>query len=439
MVVVATFSASILLTGPTLERDVNVRASPADSPQAIYSRDPKDPWNSIFHHLFSRRVRARLTDEFPESGPFLKVQIIGFPQRLPVSTRLFERVEIGDRAIEPFYPSFLSSSGLREVLNEPRFSLLRQSLIAALNEERVRPALDRALMQADVWAAHDLLLAGSQQNGVGRTNELQERAAQLVPLLALLVQKLALSPEEINNLPDNYALATKAHDLPDLFSPESGWLEVQWLPDRLHDRATGYRRVARVFLKPRVPLRDKQDFLDGLPHNHGNTADLEAVALVTQNLVIDTGGSITPTRITCEIQTRVFERGAEGRLMKTVLRQYELSRKLLLEEQRTGGLISLSEDAPTYLPTAGNDYGFATPQRDERGETLPILATLRTRCGTCHGQPNAPAVFTFLMHAREPTPPVKLLPQPNDIHARYIVGRKVALGDYQILAQHWHR
>ena len=91
IVVLATFSASVFLTKTSLER--NAQASLRDAPQAIYSRDPKDPWNSIFYHLFTRTVRARHTDEFPESGPFLKLQVMGFPQGLPVSTRLFERLD----------------------------------------------------------------------------------------------------------------------------------------------------------------------------------------------------------------------------------------------------------------------------------------------------------------------------------------------------------
>lgn len=432
------FAATTFLMKSVSEEKAKAQSSLRRSPQAIYSPDRKDPWNRIFYHLFTRRVWARVTEEFPESGPFFKVDVMGFPQALPVSTRLFERAEIGDRAVEPFYPSFISSAGTREVLDEPRFFQLKQSLTAALNERRVRPPLHRALMQADVWAAHDSLAEVSRYRG-GRANELRERASQLLPLLAQLVKKLALTPEEIDGLPDNYALAAEEHALPDLFSPGSEWMEVQWVQTRMHDAAAHYRRAARVFLKPSVPPRDRQRFLDELPHNYGRTPELGAVALVIQNLVINTRGDVVPTRITYEVQTRAFERDTQGELVKTKLHQYELSRKLLREKPRTGGMVSLGEDVPMYLPVAGNDYGFATPQRDQHGETLPVLATLRARCAACHGRPNSPAVFTFQIHAREPVPPVKLLAQPNDTHARYVAGRKAKQENYQALTERWSK
>lgn len=364
--VAAAFIISTYLAKTLLKRDA--QASLRDTPQAVYSRDPKDPWNIIFYHLFTRRVRARFTDDFPGSGPLGKAKVMSFPQGLPVSTCLFERIESGDRAIEPLYPSFITSVGIKEALNEPRFSELKQALIATLKEKKVRPALYRALMQADVWAAYDQL-ARVYLDRRGRATELHERASQLVPLLTQLVKKLALTPDEINNLPDNYALAAKEHHLADLFSPNSEWIEVRWEPDRLHDQAADFRRVTRVFLKPIVPLKNRQSFLDGLPHNHGNTPELGAVALVTQNLLIDSQGDAVPTRLTYEVQMRTFRRDVQGRLVKTELNQYEFNRKLLLNRSQTGGMISLGEDAAMYLPAAGNDYGFATPQWDQFGKT----------------------------------------------------------------------
>ncbi len=432
----AAFVISAWLVKTLPERDV--QASLGDVSQGVYSPDPKDSWNIIFHHLFTRRVRARITEDFPDSGPLVKANVPGFPQGLPVSTRIFERIESGDHAIEPFYPSFITSVGIQEALNEPRFSELKQALIAALNEKKARPALYRALMQADVWAAHDRLARIYLYRG-GRATDLYGRASQLMPLLAQLVKKLALTPDEINNLPDNYALAAKEHHLPNLFSPNSEWMEVRWVPNRLHDDAADFRRVARIFLKSSVSLENKQSFLDALPNNHGDTPELGSVALVIQNLLIDSNGNAVPTRLTYEVQMRTFKRDGQGRLVKTELNQYELNRRLLLNGSQTGGMISLGEEAAMYLPTAGNDYGFATPQRDQLGDTSPILATLRMRCNGCHGRPNAPAVFTFLMHPQEPIPPVVLLEQPNDKHARYVVGQKIDRADYKLLQEQWSR
>lgn len=434
--VAAALVISVCLVKMLLKRDA--QASLIDTPQAVYSPNPNDSWNIIFYHLFTRRVRTRLTDEFPDSGPLVKAEVMGFPEGLSVSTRIFERIESGDRAIEPLYPSFITSVGIKEVLDEPRFSQLKQALIAALNEEKARPALHRALMQADAWAAHDQL-AHVHLYRESRTPELHERASQLVPLLARLVKKLSLTPDEISNLPDNYALAAKELHLPDLFSPNSEWMEVRWQPGRLHDQASDFRRVARVFLKPSVRLQNKQSFLDELPNNHGDTPQLGAVALVIQNLLVESKGDALPTPLTYEVQMRTFKRDGRGRLVKTKLNQYELNRKLLLNRPQTGGMISLDEDAAMYLPTAGNDYGFATTQGHQLEETSAILVTLRTRCGACHGQPNTPAVFTFLIHSQEPIPSVMLLRQPNDKHARYVVGQKMVRDDFKVLREHWNK
>src|ERR1700689_1680232 len=76
------------------------------APQPIYSSDPNDAWNRIFYYLFSRRIAARLSDLFPEGAPFVD----------GISTRLFEREEIGDRAIDPLYPSHFVNIGSQLVL-----------------------------------------------------------------------------------------------------------------------------------------------------------------------------------------------------------------------------------------------------------------------------------------------------------------------------------
>jgi hypothetical protein len=292
-------------------------------------------------------------------------------------------------------------------------------------------------MQADIWAAHDLL-APINQFPSRQTTELDERASQLLPLMARLIKKLALTSEEIENLPDNYALASQEHRLPDLFSPHGEWMEVRWFLSRLHVEAMDFRRAARVFVKPNMPLRDKQRFLDKLRDHQGDLKELGAVAIVIQNLLIDSEGNIAPTRLTYEVQARAFKRDVNGKIVKTELSQYELSRRLLVTKPQTGGLMFFAETAPMFLPSAGNDYGFATPQRDmQQGEAQPILASLRRRCGVCHGWPNAPSIFTFSIHAPDSIPPVKLLEQPNDEYARYVADQKVNRSEFKLLHAEW--
>lgn len=104
-------------------------------------------------------------------------------------------------------------------------------------------------MQSDVWAAYDLLYR--RRSGFAVVdNQFREHADQLLILLARFIKKLALTRSEIEALPDNYAAASRHNNLPALFDPDSGWIEVQWHPDRSHDHSVDYRRAARVFIKP---------------------------------------------------------------------------------------------------------------------------------------------------------------------------------------------
>ena len=141
--------------------------------QSIYAADPHDSWNRIFYLLFTRPIKLRLTEEFGHDGPFVVVSTMGNPS-LPVTSQIFERIESGDRAIDPLYPNFLSAKGAESVLIDPQFSELEQALRDALAESTPRPPLDRALMQADIWAAYDIL------SRVRETNIHRERAHEVM-------------------------------------------------------------------------------------------------------------------------------------------------------------------------------------------------------------------------------------------------------------------
>lgn len=418
---------------PTALSDETKSSTPTDAPRPIYSDDPKDAWNRIFHALFTRKVRARLSDEFPEGAPFGFVRE-SFP-RVRASARLFERVEVGDRAVEPLYPSFIGAAGPSEVLKEPRYSALVRALEEALRETRPRPPLQRALMQADAWAAFDILLplAGREPAASG-LKQTEARARELLRLLAAFVKKLALTPEEIDALPRNYGPAARAHGLPNLFAREDGWAEVEWLPERLHDDAADYRRAARVFVRPSAAQRDAQAFLDGLRNAHDADERLGAVALVTQDLLVDARGNVVPSPLVRETQFRTFVRA--GGAARNDIRQFELSRRLLLAGDARGGLVEVKETEAHYLPSAGNDYSFASPQYGARDLDHPVVVSLRTRCSTCHGA-RGERVFTFSMHSQGGPVPVKILNPTRDERALYVARRKAERDDFKALKGLW--
>src|ERR1041385_2779033 len=168
-----------------------------DYPELIYSSNPKDNWNRIFNLLFTRMLKVRLSKEFPEAAPFEKPKTNLF---LPTefSTRLFDQYEGGDRAIDPLYPSFLTSAGALQVLTEPNYSELEHVLADALSEPANRQPTARALMQSDAWAAYDTIYRAHQNFADSR--DFVVRKVHLLKLLASLISKIALSRNEISLL-----------------------------------------------------------------------------------------------------------------------------------------------------------------------------------------------------------------------------------------------
>lgn len=137
--------------------EVPPRTRLAEAPAAIYSNSPDDSWNRIFYYLFSRRVTTRLTSDFPEGEPFREAGGLLEFLHLRVSTRTIEMEEVGDRAIDPLYPSLISDDGVRVVLEDPAYAGFRKSLKDALADSAVRSAVARAIMQNDLWSACDII------------------------------------------------------------------------------------------------------------------------------------------------------------------------------------------------------------------------------------------------------------------------------------------
>ena len=395
---------------------------------SIYASDPADSWNRIFRLLFTRTVTTRFSDEFSEGAPFLSPVNNGMI-RFGVSTRTFQRFESGDRSIDPLYPSFFHDGGVRKVLSEPDFSELKKALLEALNEKVPRPPLARALMQSDVWAAHDILFA--RKFRPGKDILLAQRREELLSLLARLTRKLALTPEEIRSLPENYLLASPGNNLPDLFAANGRWLEIQMSPLRLHDLSSDYRRSARVFLKAAESGLDKTKIVE-LLRNREFSPLIESVALITQNLLMDSNGIVLPTHLTTEVQVRNFIKDHNGKTIRSEIHQYEFSRKSLLSNPAEGGLIEIANKAGAYFPVAGNDYQFASPQFTRQGIDYPVLVTLERRCEGCHGR-GAVGIFSLSSHYQPPLPPIALLPAADNVHGWYVAGRKQEREDFKAL------
>lgn len=409
------------------------RRSPEDGAQPIYSYSPSDPWNRIFYCLFTRRVETRVSDEYPEGAPFAQYRQ-GSPLR--VSTRTFDRLEIGDRAIDPLYPNFFDTTGAKVVLTEPKYSEFAKALQDALNENTPRSTVARAVMQSDLWSAYDQLygeFTGPDQS------EIEQHRRVLADLLAHLIKKVALTPQEIRSLPVNYSAAMHKLSFPDIFNKASGWIEILWFPRRQHEEAANDRRVARIFIKPTHPPYDLQKIADAQRQSNGDPIPaLDGVALVIQLLLIDTQGKPTPTTLTTDVQLRLFERTAAGEFKAAKVQMAEISRRLLVSDPASGGLAAEAENSPAYLPGSGNDYTFASRQVLVQGP--PILVHSRTRCAYCH-QEDLSEVMTFsiALPPRFLTPPIRQLDPTANQEADYVVSRKKGRRDFKTLRAYFDK
>lgn len=389
----------------------------------IYSSDPADAWNRIFAALFTRVVRTRMTDEFAGAGPF---EDLGHPATMfgpgqpRISTRLFDRFEGGDRAIDPLY-SYVLPTRTGQIWP----AALQTSMTDAFNERAVRPALHRALMQMDLWAAYDRFAAKRP----GPDGE------ELLRLMARLMRKIALTPEEIAALPDHYAAAVRRAGLPDILSSGAGWMEIVFFPRRTHEDAVHLRRAARVFLKPVMPPPDGQTSFK--VSDHAQPSALAAVAVAMQSLLIDNTGRIVPSRLVYQVETRTFAPRSEPSGQPADVRQFDLSRQRLLATPEAGGFVAFSGDSPAYFPSGWEDYDFASHQTYPPGP--PVLTTLRTRCSACHHSTGHRIATFSLIYDEASAPPVRWLKAPNDERAREVASKKAAREDFKRLIGMWPR
>jgi hypothetical protein len=163
---------------------------------------------------------------------------------------------------------------------------------------------------------------------------------------------------------------------------------------------------------------------------------IDAVALVVENMMVDQHGTVSPSRLAIDVQVRKFVKDAGGAVIATELHQYELTRRALVNNPSSGGLIEIDKNHDLYLPAAGNDYQFASPYFTSRGNDYPILVSLQQRCEACHGK-NATSVFTLSTHDAIPMPPISSLSSADNVHGWYVAGRKQEREDFKAMMRLW--
>jgi hypothetical protein len=288
-------------------------------------------------------------------------------------------------------------------------------------EKLLRDPLRRALLQRDLWALFDSFADPiwshwwpSQQDPSPPKYPRQRRA--LLERLAKILPRLALSREQIRQLPDNYAEAVKAKTSPaafdperkgaaflpdDLWQPDGPWVVLGEVGDqplvRDHTRFFGGRSVFLVFLRLPGGRQQTLDYVKRLQKAAEKQAnDLTGlqfpprtqVALVRRTLLLDAEGFLVPTRLTETVQIRVYL-DPNQRLFKEnaadvqIFLEHRLRRRELLAG-KAGGLSSAAEREKERAEVLF--FGFNVESGRE-----PI----RSSCRSCHSLPGIESVNSY--------------------------------------------
>jgi len=323
----------------------------------------------------------------------------------------------------------------KQLLSEPSHQQAIQVLdefLRTRGEKLVHDPVKRAMLQRDLWGVFDWSVMRDS------TNNLYDKERREIQVrLAEVLRRLALTPDEIKTLPDNYAQAAasgsfaKEFDpsdpqrpfLPsDLFDPHGPWAGITPSPEfdglgvaKMHIFNFSGRSSFLVFVKLPGGHKATMDYFQALwnfpqpwvQETNSDQATLNPalpsfpagteVALVRRVNLFDNKGNLVTSNITESVQIRVYyaitttpERFFSGKLADTLknsgqyFHEIKLSRPLLFSA-KNGGLRAVGrdeQDLPTFQ-TKGEDpiEGAALAGRpDSRIEAFPELQ----HCIWCH-------------------------------------------------------
>jgi hypothetical protein len=213
-------------------------------------------------------------------------------------------------------------------------------------ENLIRDPVKRAILQRDLWAVFDW---SAQQQSASRRPDYVNEKRELQSRLAEVLRRLAITPKEIESLPNNYAQAVasgsfaKEYDPahreqaflpPDLLDPRGPWVYIDSSPEafnsggvaQAHVQAFSGRSRFLVFMRLPEGRKATLAYLQTLwnfpePWVHGpESADDQSivnsnlpsfpagteVALVRQMVLFDNQGNLAPAPITESVQIRAY-------------------------------------------------------------------------------------------------------------------------------------
>jgi hypothetical protein len=375
-----------------------------DEPAPVYSTDLRDPWNQLFHLLYSRNLHAQVGASESSSAPWSSVT----------------RLEGGD------VPEFFFPPDAGYLLDEPRRSRLRSLLEGEVSSPTLRGRSPKAriLFQQDLWNRFDALHLLAAKDA---------RAVPMVRLLARLMAGIALTKDELAAVRPTFAEA--AQELPDLFDrrlfdADSSWSELVSYFDvgdssepgggtTMHARRAGWRLVFRRFV--RVPLEAGGEgcLRRHLARTHGPDAGSSGPPAQGP-----CGWSGLPFGTTAVLLENPLALSAEGELRSVPLllaAQVRVVRPgggfTVLHAPRLG--VSVSARGPRLEPFGEQDLVPQSASVFPRFDGQPLVR-VRQSCVLCHG-PDGGKLGTAMMQ----TPPrTELLAPRNTVEEDRVLRAK---------------
>jgi len=332
-------------------------------------------------------------------------------------------------ALDP--PLWYNTSYLLANPSHRRATHILDEFLSSHAENLIRDPVKRALLQRDLWAVFDWS-AEREPERVGNPAYANEKK-ELQTRLAEVLRRIALTPDEIRSLPDNYAEAVasgqfaKEYDPdhrdraflpPDLFDPHGPWIELEGPGDpepvaEQHFSQFSGRSSFLVFLrlpqgrkatfayletlwnvpKPAIPspnVAPGQEVAPNpaLPQFPPGTQ----VALVRQMTLFDNQGKLVLTPMTQSVQFRVYRAiveqpqsvpdssDTESPNSGQDFYEVALSRPKLFAGE-AGGLRATGRNEKQFFV-----FGFAGPDhgRPENYASLDSFAPVVQSCAMCH-------------------------------------------------------
>jgi hypothetical protein len=400
----------------------SAKASP---PKSIYHADPEHLWNRLREAMFVR------------VGP--------------------DGRAYGEDRLEPLL--WMASKHLLEEQSNKRTVALLEEFLKNKGEKLIADPLKRAVLQRDLWLVFNWLEADHGHFYEPGLTPQEARAARerLRRPLAAVIGRLTLTPDQIKNLPDNYAAAVASGDFPKRFDPEhpdKPYLPPElfaadgpWVclgrpdgpiaPTHLRDGGTNvftnsafllflrlpagraatldYLKRLRSFDQPlRVESKDEKPLTKFLPNPKLPQFPVGTeVALVRRALLIASGSTPTVTALTESVQLRVYREVPEitAQTLEAALfngtaanqraqswqsfAEFQLSRSLLFAG-RAGGLRAVGPDEPDFDTPFFSAYLDEFENREFRPPDKSFSQkTLRPILSDCFHCHSFPGVSSF--------------------------------------------